>query len=46
MFRGDYSVHYLGGVATPAQLVSLVTLAVGLLLWWKLPRPQSEPKPV
>ena len=41
MFRGDYPVHYLGGIATPAQLVSLATFATGLLLWWKLPRPQA-----
>jgi len=41
-FRGDYPVRYLGGVATPAQLVSIATLAAGLLLWWKLPRPQPK----
>ncbi len=41
-FRGDYPVRYLGGVATPAQLVSVAILAAGLLLWWKLPRPQPK----
>ena len=30
MFRGDYPEHYLGGWATPAQLVSIGILAVGL----------------
>jgi len=43
-FRGDYPVHYLGGWATPAQLVSLGILAAGLLLYWQLPRkPQVQP---
>jgi phosphatidylglycerol:prolipoprotein diacylglycerol transferase len=37
-FRGDYPVHYLGGWATPAQLVSLFILAAGLALFWLLPR--------
>ncbi|MEY2407902.1 MAG: phosphatidylglycerol---prolipoprotein diacylglyceryl transferase [Verrucomicrobiota bacterium] len=40
MFRGDYPVHYLGGVATPAQLVSIAILILGLLLWWNLARVQ------
>jgi phosphatidylglycerol---prolipoprotein diacylglyceryl transferase len=35
-FRGDYSRHYLGDWATPAQLVSLLVLGAGLVLWWKL----------
>jgi phosphatidylglycerol:prolipoprotein diacylglycerol transferase len=39
-FRGDYPVHYLGGLATPAQLVSAGILATGLILYWKLPRPK------
>jgi len=44
MFRGDYPQHqhYLGGWATPAQLVSIVILAAGLVLLWVLRRP--EPK--
>ena len=32
-FRGDYAVHYLGGIATPAQLVSAAVLTAGLGLW-------------
>jgi phosphatidylglycerol:prolipoprotein diacylglycerol transferase len=35
-FRGDYAVYYLGGWATPAQLVSAGILATGLILWWRL----------
>ena len=37
-FRGDYPVHYLGGWATPAQLVSMGIIAGGILLWFILPR--------
>jgi phosphatidylglycerol:prolipoprotein diacylglycerol transferase len=40
MFRGDYPPYqYLGGWVTPAHLVSLATLATGLLLLLVLPRP-------
>lgn len=44
MFRGDYPEHqhYLGGWATPAHLVSIGILAIGLVLLYVLPRP--EPK--
>ena len=42
MFRGDYVVRYLGGVATTAQLVSIGILLAGLLLLWKLPRIESK----
>jgi phosphatidylglycerol---prolipoprotein diacylglyceryl transferase len=42
-FRGDYPVHYLGGVATPAQLVSIGIVIGGLLLMFLLPRPQARP---
>lgn len=38
-FRGDYPVHYLGGWATPAQLVSMGIILGGLLLMFLLPRP-------
>jgi phosphatidylglycerol:prolipoprotein diacylglycerol transferase len=38
VFRGDYSQHYLGGIATPAHLVSIAILAAGLVLSWKLSR--------
>lgn len=41
-FRGDYPVRYLGGVVTPAQLVSLLILVAGAFLYWKL----RQPKPV
>jgi phosphatidylglycerol:prolipoprotein diacylglycerol transferase len=37
LFRGDYSTLYLGGRATPGQLVSGGILIVGLFLLWKLP---------
>jgi phosphatidylglycerol:prolipoprotein diacylglycerol transferase len=39
-FRGDYpaSAYWLGGLLTPGQLTSFAILAVGLLLFWKLPR--------
>jgi phosphatidylglycerol:prolipoprotein diacylglycerol transferase len=42
MFRGDYPQYYLGGWATPAQVVSIGTLAVGLALLWWLPRPAAS----
>ena len=38
MFRGDYPQHYLGGWATPAQLVSMGILVFGLALWFLLPK--------
>jgi phosphatidylglycerol:prolipoprotein diacylglycerol transferase len=38
-FRGDYPMHYLGGVATPAQLVSIGVIIGGLALMFLLPRP-------
>jgi phosphatidylglycerol:prolipoprotein diacylglycerol transferase len=40
-FRGDYPVHYLGGWATPAQVISIVIITGGLLLILLLPRPQA-----
>jgi phosphatidylglycerol---prolipoprotein diacylglyceryl transferase len=40
-FRGDYPVRYLGGVATPAQLVSMGIIVGGLLLLFLLPRPRT-----
>ncbi len=40
MFRGDYSTHYLGGWATPGQIVSAGILTAGLLLYWRLSRPE------
>ncbi len=41
-FRGDYPVHYLGGWATPAQVLSIGIVAAGLLLFFLLPRPQPR----
>jgi len=38
-FRGDYPVHYMGGIATPAQVVSIGIIIGGLLLFFLLPRP-------
>lgn len=37
-FRGDYPQYYLGGWATPAQLVSAGIFAAGLILLALLPR--------
>ena len=42
MFRGDYAVRYLGGWATPAHWASLVVLAAGLILFWKLPHATKQ----
>jgi phosphatidylglycerol---prolipoprotein diacylglyceryl transferase len=42
MFRGDYSMHYLGGWATPAQLFSFAILAAGLVLLFLLPKTQAK----
>jgi len=41
-FRGDYSTYYLGGHATPAQVVSLFIFFAGAALWWILSR--SKPR--
>ncbi len=40
LFRGDYdtSLHFVGGLLTPGQLVSVGTLATGIGLWWLLRR--------
>ena len=42
MFRGDYPQYYLGGWATPAQLVSFGILAAGIALWVVLPRLSAQ----
>ncbi len=46
-FRGDYppQMHYLGGWATPGQLVGLGIAAAGGLLLWLLPRPLEAAQP-
>jgi len=38
LFRGDYPERYLGGLATPAHLVSVAILAAGWILYWRLGR--------
>ncbi|MDB6021003.1 MAG: Prolipoprotein diacylglyceryl transferase [Pedosphaera sp.] len=43
-FRGDYPVYYFGGIATPAQLVSIGIIVGGILLFLLLPRPQAAAK--
>ena len=43
-FRGDYAVRYLGGWATPAQLLCLLLIAAGALLWtWRSTTKSSRP---
>jgi phosphatidylglycerol:prolipoprotein diacylglycerol transferase len=45
-FRGDYPVHYINGILTPAQVISMGIVVVGLLLFFFLPRkpvPKLEP---
>jgi phosphatidylglycerol:prolipoprotein diacylglycerol transferase len=37
-YRGDYPVHYLGGWATPAQVVSIFMVLIGVLLLILLPK--------
>lgn len=41
-FRGDYERRYLGGWATPGQLVSAGVLAVAVWLWRRLGRRGSQ----
>jgi len=41
-FRGDYKTYYLGGHATPAQLLSIVIFGTGALLWWMLSRSKPQ----
>lgn len=38
VFRGDYPARYLGGLATPAHLVSLAIFATGAIVYWRLSR--------
>ncbi len=44
VFRGDYEIHYLGGWATPGQMVSIGILLVAAILFWRLPRPSNAPR--
>ena len=41
-FRGDYTTYYLGGRATPAQMLSLFIFAAGATLWWALSRSKAR----
>jgi phosphatidylglycerol---prolipoprotein diacylglyceryl transferase len=43
-FRGDYVVHYLGGWATPAQVVSIFMLLIGVALLLFLPKKSPFPQ--
>lgn len=46
IFRGDYTAYYLGGWATPAQVLSIFIFAAGAALWWALSRTRvKSPKP-
>ena len=44
-FRGDYPKHYLGGIATPAHLVSIAIFAAGAVLYWRLSQSGPPRKP-
>ena len=48
LFRGDYppNQHFLGGWATPAQLVSIGILVGGICLFFLLPRTASASEPL
>ena len=43
IFRGDYAQRYLGGVATPAHLVSMATFLTGAALYWILSHRPARP---
>jgi phosphatidylglycerol:prolipoprotein diacylglycerol transferase len=43
IFRGDYPQYYLGVRATPAHLVSIGILLVGVVLWLVLPKTKKQP---
>ncbi len=48
VFRGDYTVYYLNGHVTPAQVLSIPIFVAGALLWWVLSGSKSKvqsPKP-
>jgi len=42
MFRGDYTTYYLGGRATPAQVLSIFIFAAGAVLWCALSRSNAK----
>ncbi len=43
LFRGDYPQRYLGGVLTPAQVLSIVIVVTGGVLFALLPRVLTQP---
>jgi phosphatidylglycerol:prolipoprotein diacylglycerol transferase len=43
IFRGDYEKHYIGGMATPGQTVSILIMIAGVTIWWKLRAKSSSP---
>jgi phosphatidylglycerol---prolipoprotein diacylglyceryl transferase len=43
-FRGDYAVRYLGGIATPAQILGIGIFLAGAVLYARLPRPAAAVK--
>ena len=45
IFRGDYPAKYLSGHLTPAHLVSMATIAVGVALYWWLRSRSGRPTP-
>jgi phosphatidylglycerol:prolipoprotein diacylglycerol transferase len=45
IFRGDYPQHYLGGWATPAQVISMGIVLVGVTLWIVLSRKRPAVRP-
>ena len=38
VFRGDYPVYYMGGIITPAQLLSVAIFVAGAILYYCLSR--------
>ena len=46
LFRGDYEKHYIVGIITPGQSVSIFIFAIGIALWfWLSGRPQGKRAP-
>jgi phosphatidylglycerol---prolipoprotein diacylglyceryl transferase len=41
-FRGDYQTYYLGNLATPAQVISILILLAGLGIGWQRSHSQSD----
>lgn len=43
-FRGDYAKHFVVGILTPGQTVSVGIFTAGIILWWKLGGAKTPPK--